>query len=277
MKKTIFITGASSGIGRAAVELFAKKGWQVAATMRSPEKESSLHKLENVRLFRLDVTQPETIAEALKGALKAFGDVDVLLNNAGYGAVGIFEKAEPAQIQKQFDTNVFGLMNVTRAFLPHFRKRKSGRIINISSVGGRITFPVYSVYHATKWAVEGFSESLHFELRPFNIDVKLVEPAAIKTDFYGRSKDVFQKVGFSGYDAYEKVTLANADKFGEDAPGPEVVAKTIWKAATSNCKKMRYPSSVQGKMLLFIRKIIPLRWFLFIVRSTVEKGFKPVK
>jgi len=277
MKKTIFITGASSGIGRATVELFAKKGWQVAATMRSPEKESSLQKLENVRLFRLDVTQPKTFDEALKGALEAFGNVDVLVNNAGYGAVGIFEKANPVQIQKQFDTNVFGLMNVTRAFLPHFRKRKSGQIINISSVGGRITFPVYSVYHATKWAVEGFSESLQFELRPFNIEVKLVEPAAIKTDFYTRSKDVFQKEGFSGYDAYEKVTLANANKFGEEAPGPEVVAKTIWKAATNNCNKMRYPSSAQGKMLLFIRKVIPLRWFLFIIRSTVEKGFKSVK
>ena len=277
MKKTIFITGASSGIGRAAVELFAKKGWNVATTMRSPEKEQSLQKLENVRLFRLDVTHPETITEALDSALKAFGDVDVLVNNAGYGAVGIFEKAEPNQIQKQFDTNVFGLMNVTRAFLPHFRKRKAGRIINISSVGGRITFPVYSVYHATKWAVEGFSESLQFELRPFNIQVKLVEPAAIKTDFYSRSKDVFQKKGFTDYDTYEKVTLSNANKFGDEAPGPEVVAQTIWKAATSRCKKMRYPSSSQGKMLLMIRKIIPLRWFLFLIRSTVEKGFKAME
>ena len=277
MKKTIFITGASSGIGRAAVELFAKKGWNVAATMRSPEKEQSLQKLENVRLFRLDVTHPETITAAMESALKGFGDIDVLVNNAGYGAVGIFEKAEPEQIQKQFDTNVFGLMNVTRAFLPHFRKRKAGTIINISSVGGRITFPVYSVYHATKWAVEGFSESLQFELRPFNIDVKLVEPAAIKTDFYSRSKDVFQKKGFPDYDTYEKVTLSNANKFGEEAPGPEVVAKTIWKAATGNCKKMRYPSSSQGKMLLMIRKIIPLRWFLFIIRSTVEKGYKTVR
>ncbi len=277
MKKTIFITGASSGIGRAAVELFANRGWNVAATMRTPEKEQSLQSLENVRLFRLDVTQPETITEALESALKTFGDVDVLVNNAGYGAVGIFEKAEPHQIQKQFDTNVFGLMNVTRAFLPHFRKRKAGRIINISSVGGRITFPVFSVYHATKWAVEGFSESLQFELRPFNIDVKLVEPAAIKTDFYSRSKDVFQKEGFPDYDTYEKVTLSNANKFGDEAPGPEVVAQTIWKAATSRCKKMRYPSSSQGKMLLMIRKIIPLRWFLFLIRSTVEKGFKAME
>ncbi len=274
MKKTIFITGASSGIGRAAVELFAKKDWNVAATMRSPEKEQYLQKQDNVRLFQLDVTQPETITEALESTLKAFGDIDVLVNNAGYGAVGIFEKATPEQIQKQFDTNVFGLMNVTRAFLPHFRKRKAGRIINISSVGGRITFPVYSVYHATKWAVEGFSESLQFELKPFNIDVKLVEPAAIKTDFYSRSKDVFQKEGFPEYEAYEKVTLANSDKFGEDAPGPEVVAKTIYKAATSHYKKIRYVSSTQGKILLFIRKIIPLRWFLFIIRSTVEKGYK---
>ncbi len=128
MKKTIFITGASSGIGRAAVELFAKKGWNVAATMRSPEKERNLQHLDNVRLFRLDVTQPETIAEALDSVLKTFGDVDVLVNNAGYGAVGIFEKAEPEQIQKQFDTNVFGLMNVTRAFLPYFRKRKANAL-----------------------------------------------------------------------------------------------------------------------------------------------------
>ncbi|HFB61541.1 MAG TPA: SDR family oxidoreductase [Bacteroidetes bacterium] len=275
MKKTIFITGASSGIGRAAAELFAAKGWQVAATMRHPEKEHSLQNFENVRLFRLDVTRPETIAGALEGALQAFGDVDVLVNNAGYGAVGIFEKAEPEQIQKQFDTNVFGLMNVTRAFLPHFRKRKAGTIVNISSVGGRITFPVYSVYHATKWAVEGFSESLQFELRPFNIRVRLVEPAAIKTDFYSRSKDVFQKEGFSAYDAYEKVTLANAGKFGEEAPGPEVVAKTIWKAATRRSQKMRYASSVQGKMLLFMRKVLPLSWFLFLIRSQVEKGFSP--
>jgi len=104
--------------------------------------------------------------------------------------------------------------------------------------------------------------------------VKLVEPAAIKTDFYSRSKDVFQKEGFPDYDTYEKVTLANTNKFGEKAPGPEVVAKTIWKAATSNCKKIRYPSSTQGKMLLIIRSIIPLRWFLFIIRSTVEKGYK---
>jgi len=122
--------------------------------------------------------------------------------------------------------------------------------------------------------VEGFSESLQFELRPFNIAVKLVEPAAIKTNFYYRSKDVFRKEGFPEYDTYEKVILRNADKFGEEAPGPEVVAKTIWKAATSHCKKMRYPSSAQGKTLLFIRKIIPLRWFLFVIRSTVEKGYK---
>ncbi len=200
--------------------------------------------------------------------------MDVLVNNAGYGAVGIFEKATPQQIQKQFDTNVFGLMNVTRAFLPHFRARKTGTIINISSVGGRITFPVYSIYHATKWAVEGFSESLQYELRPFNIRVKLVEPAAIKTDFYSRSKDVFRKDSLKAYDAYEKVTLANSDQFGKDAPAPEVVARTIYKAAVSNCSKMRFPSSTQAKLLLTIRKIVPVTWFFALIRSVVEKGYK---
>jgi len=274
MKKTIFITGASSGIGRATAEHFANKGWNVAASMRHPEKETQLQINKNIRLFQLDVTQAESISKAFEEALETFGNIEVLVNNAGYGAVGIFEKASPEQVQKQFDTNVFGLMNVTRTFLPYFRKRKSGTIINISSVGGRITFPVYSLYHATKWAVEGFTESLQFELKPFHIRVKLVEPAAIKTDFYTRSMDVLKDKDIPEYDQYEKVTIENAMKFGEDAPGPEVVAKTIYKAATSRGNKMRYPSSAQGKMLLGLRKTIPNSWFFKIIAAVVEKGYK---
>lgn len=274
MKKTALITGTSSGIGKATVRYFAEQGWNVAATMRMPQKETELAQLPNVRLYALDVTDSQSIQQAISGALNDFGGIDVIVNNAGYGAVGIFEKATPDQIKKQFDTNVFGVMNVVREILPYFRKKRAGTIINVTSMGGRITFPIYSVYHGTKWAVEGWAEALQFELRPFNIRVKNVEPGAIKTDFYERSMDLFQKEGLTDYDNYEQITYKNSQKAGEDAPGPEVVAKTIYRAATDGSSKLRYPASAQSSMLLFMRWLLPLNGFMGIVRMAVEKGFK---
>lgn len=274
MKKTVLITGTSSGIGKETVKYFSDNGWNVAATMRSPEKETELGKLPNVKLYKLDVTNDESIKGAIDAAINNFGAIDVIVNNAGYGAVGIFEKATKEQIQKQFDTNVFGVMNVTRQILPYFRKKKAGTIINVTSMGGRITFPIYSVYHGTKWAVEGWAEALQFELRPFNIKIKNVEPGAIKTDFYERSMDLFKKEGLTDYDSYEQITYQNSQKAGEDAPLPIVVAKTIFKAANDNNFKLRYPASAQSSMLLFVRWLLPLNWFMGIVRSVVEKGFK---
>jgi NAD(P)-dependent dehydrogenase (short-subunit alcohol dehydrogenase family) len=274
MAKTVLLTGASTGIGKEAAIYFAKKGWNVAATMRTPSKETELIKFPNVKLYALDVTKTESIVEAIDLAIKDFGGIDVVVNNAGYGAVGIFEAATAEQIQKQFETNVFGVMNVIREILPHFRQKRNGTIVNITSVGGRIAFPVYSVYHATKWAVEGFSESLSFELKPFNIKIKCVEPGAIKTDFYNRSQDLFKKEGLTAYDSYANITLANTQKAGEDAPGPLVVAETIYKAATSNNFKLRYPTGMQAAALLMVRKIFPNSWFRGIIGSVVEKGVK---
>jgi NAD(P)-dependent dehydrogenase (short-subunit alcohol dehydrogenase family) len=274
MKRTAFITGTSSGIGKATVKYFAEQGWNVAATMRTPQKEKELAALPNVRLYTLDVTDSQSIKNAINSALADFGGIDVIVNNAGYGAVGIFEKATPEQIQTQFNTNVFGVMNVVREILPYFRQKRAGTIINITSMGGRITFPIYSVYHGTKWAVEGWAEALQFELRPFNIRVKNVEPGAIKTDFYERSMDLFQKEGLTDYDNYEQITYKNSQKAGEDAPGPEVVAKTIYRAATDGSSKLRYPASAQSSMLLFMRWLLPLNGFMGIVRMAVEKGFK---
>lgn len=274
MKKTVLITGTSSGIGKETVKYFSENGWNVAATMRSPEKETELGKLPNVKLYKLDVTNDESIKGAIDAAINDFGAIDAIVNNAGYGAVGIFEKATKEQIQKQFDTNVFGVMNVTRQILPYFRKKKAGTIINVTSMGGRITFPIYSVYHGTKWAIEGWAEALQFELRPFNIKVKNVEPGAIKTDFYERSMDLFKKEGLTDYDSYEQITYQNSQKAGEDAPLPIIVAKTIFKAANDDNFKLRYPASAQSSMLLFVRWLLPLNWFMDIVRSVVEKGFK---
>lgn len=271
--KTVLITGASSGIGKATAIYFQQQGWNVAATMRSPEKETELNKLPQVKLFRLDVMDENTIREAIDGAIAAFGGIDVIVNNAGYGAVGIFEAASPEQIRRQFETNVFGVMNVTRAILPHFRTKKDGTIINITSMGGRITFPIYSVYHGTKWAVEGFAEALQYELRPFNIRVKNVEPGAIKTDFYERSMDLFKKEGLTAYDNYQQVVYANTQKAGENAPGPEVIAKTVFKAANDRSFRLRYTGGIQSAMLLVMRRWLPLSWFNGLVRSQVEKGF----
>lgn len=271
MKKTVLITGASSGIGKATALYFAQKGWNVAATMRSPEKEKELGKLSNVQLFALDVTREVSIEKAIADTLASFGQLDVLVNNAGYGAVGAFEAASQEQIRRQFDTNVFGLMNVVRATLPYFRQQRSGTIINVASVGGRITFPLYSLYHGTKWAVEGFSESLQFELAQFGIRVKIVEPGAIKTDFYNRSQDLFAKEGLNAYEEYQQLALANMQEVGAKAPGPEIVAKTIYKAATDGKKTMRYSVGSGAPALLLLRRLLPTNAFMHIVRTVVER------
>jgi NAD(P)-dependent dehydrogenase (short-subunit alcohol dehydrogenase family) len=274
MQKTVFITGSSSGIGKASVKYFAQKGWNVAATMRDPSKEKELNTLENVKLFTLDVTNSESIQKAIADTIECFGGIDVIVNNAGYGGVGIFEAAQKEQIQRQFDTNVFGVMNVIREILPYFRKRKEGCIINISSIAGFVTFPIYSIYNASKFALEGFTEALQYELRPFNISVKNIEPGAIKTDFYARSQDLFKKEGLTDYDNYAQIAFANTQKVGNDAPGPDVVVKKIYQAATDTTYRLRFPAGIQAKAVLIARKILPFNWFKAIVRLVVEKGYK---
>ncbi|MDX5980848.1 SDR family oxidoreductase [Exiguobacterium profundum] len=271
-RQTIVITGASSGIGRATVELFSKRGWHVAATMRRPEDHQELSNLKGVSLYQLDVTNETSIREAFERIVSDHGTMDVLLNNAGYGAVGIFEEASPEQIQRQFDTNVFGVMNVIRAALPYFRKQRSGRIVTVSSVGGQITFPIYSLYHSSKWAIEGFIESLQFELAPFNIGMKLIEPGPIKTDFYGRSQELVRDQPLDVYDDYTEVALHNTNAAGANAEGPDVVAETIWRAATDRKKRLRYPSGKQAGLLIALKRYLPNQVFFSIVRRVVEKN-----
>lgn len=268
MPQTILITGSSSGIGKATAMYFAEQGWNVVATMRTPEKAGAWAQHKNITLRRLDVLDEASIQQAINDTISQFGKLDAIVNNAGYGLVGPFEASNNEQIKRQFDTNVFGLMNVCRAVIPHFRARRDGVIINVASIGGRLTFPLYSLYHGTKWAVEGFSESLQFELRPFNVRVKIIEPGAIKTDFYDRSMEVISKPGLTAYEAIVQRALPNMNKFGETAPGPEVVAKAIYRAATDGSWKMRYQAN---GALLILRRVLPLAWFLGIVRKVVLK------
>ncbi len=257
MRNVVLITGCSSGIGRAAALYFHARGWKVIATMRSPHKEKVLTQLEQCICPRLDVTDTKTIRNAIAAGIQKFKKIDVVVNNAGYGTTGVFEHISKQKIQKQFDTNVFGLMEVIRQILPHFHKRKSGTIINITSIAGRMAFPIHSIYNASKWAVEGFSEALYHELRPFNIHVKLVEPGIIKTDFYSRSMD-------RGYNKNDKKYTSILDEYHHGqhkmmphSAMPEAVAKVIFRAAVRRGRKFRYPAAGGARMLLLMRKLLP--------------------
>ncbi|MGG4046138.1 MULTISPECIES: SDR family oxidoreductase [Paenibacillus] len=262
--KTILITGASSGIGKAAAKHFADKGWNVVATMRSPEKDTELSQLENVLVTKLDVEQQETIQEAIKMGMERFGTIDVLLNNAGYGAMGIFEAASNEQIQKQFEVNVFGLMRVIKAILPHFRTKKDGVIINISSMGGKIGFPTLSLYHSTKFAVEGFTEALTFELASQNIRLKLIEPGVVKTDFFGRSIEILSDESLTDYqEFFEAVQPALHETINSDSiSSPELIAQTIYQAATDGTHQFRYVVGEDAKTLLKLRRELGEEAFL---------------
>ncbi len=214
-----------------------------------------------------------SINAAINETLEVFGNIDVLFNNAGYALVGAFEAMSNEQIKRQFDTNVFGTMNVTRAILPYFRKRGSGTVINTTSMGGLITFPIYSIYHSTKFALEGFMESLQYELKPFNIKIKNIEPGEIKTDFYSGSADFVTNPKTTAYDNYVKVAYSNMLKYSKSAPGPLIVAKKVFKAANDKSFRLRYLVGGTSAPLLFARWLLPLSWFTAIIKSQIEKGF----
>lgn len=240
MKKTVLITGASSGFGRETVKLFAKKGWNVIATMRTPEKETELTGIDDVLVTRLDVTDNSSINETIEAGVRKFGAIDALINNAGYGAFGVLEAASEDVIRQQFEVNFFGLIEVTKAVIPGMRARRSGVIVNVSSIGGRLTFPYSTLYHATKFAVEGLTESLQYELNPFGIRLKLVEPGGYKTNFAGSSMALY---GVGALDEYQErfnkfIGLLGAWPMSENI---SEVAAVIYEAISDGTEKLRYP------------------------------------
>lgn len=254
MNKTILITGASSGIGKETAKLFQSKGWNVIATMRNPENETALKSLDNVWVAKLDVLDLNSIRNAVSEGIKKFGRIDVLLNNAGYGAYGTLESFSREKIVRQFNTNVIGLLDVTQAILPHFRQNKSGIIINISSIGGKMTFPLGSLYHGTKFAVEGISESLHYEVEQFGGQVKIVEPGMIATDFSGRSFDFSNDETMVEYQKIVGALLAAMPAMAENASPAGVVAKVIFEAATDGKNQLRYTAGEDAKTLILNRQ-----------------------
>lgn len=256
MSATILITGASSGIGRATATLFHERGWNVVATMRTPEAETELTALDDVLVTRLDVTDAASITGAVDAAIDRFGRIDVLVNNAGYGAYGPLEAWPEEGIRRQFDTNVIGLLDVTRAVLPHMRARKDGVIVNISSIGGRMTFPLGSLYHGTKFAVEGISEALSYEMGPIGVRVKIIEPGMIATDFGGRSFDFANDEGMVEYQGVVKSVFAAFEGIGAQASPPGVVAEVIHAAVTDGTDRLRYPAGEDAEQYMANRSAL---------------------
>ncbi|WP_415326277.1 SDR family oxidoreductase [Chryseobacterium sp. MMS23-Vi53] len=238
--QTIFITGASSGFGKETAKLFHSKGWNVIATMRSPENEQELTQLENVLVVPLDVQDEKSVHAAVQKGINRFGKIDALLNNAGYAVMGIFETATEEQIQNQFDVNVFGMMRTTKAVLSLMRTQGDGIIVNISSVAGRVGLPFASIYESSKFAVEGFSEALHFEVRNLGIQVKIIEPGSSKTNFGNARKTTGNEI--ADYNLFLSQFFENYPKKTSlcRTATPYEVAETIYKAVTDKNHKLRY-------------------------------------
>lgn len=271
MKKVILITGASSGIGKATAKYLAEQNTIVYATARRVDKMDDL-KTIGIKTLALDVTNDESMQAVVNNILAQEGRIDVLINNAGYGSFGSLEDVPLSEARYQFEVNVFGLARLTQLVLPSMRKQNSGKIINISSMGGKFGEPHGAWYHSTKYAVEGLSDSLRMELKQFNIDVVLIEPGAIKSEWGGIATDKLLEV--SGKTAYKNLVEKQVKMFERTyklvGSEPIVVAKAISKAVFSSNPKTRYAVGGGAKLILFFRRIFSDKLFDKIMLSQLR-------
>ena len=272
MNKTVLITGSSSGIGRATARRFHAEGWNVIATMRSPDRETELTPLDRVLVTRLDVLDIPSITTSVEEGIARFGRIDAVVNNAGYGAYGPLEATSLEKVRRQFDVNVIGLIATTQALLPHFRTNRAGTIVNISSIGGKMTFPLGTLYHGTKFAVEGLSESLHFELEGLGIRVKIVAPGMIATDFAGRSFDFSNDASLVEYQGIVQALLTALGPMAQMASPPELVADAIFTAVTDGTNQLRYEVGADAVQLLAARRAADDATFLGGIKAQFGLG-----
>lgn len=270
MTKTVLITGCSSGIGLAAARLFAAKGWNVVATMRRLEEGGPLDALPNVLMARLDVEDRASIANAIEAGIARFGRIDALVNNAGYGQYGLFEALSEEQIRKQFDVNLFGVMNVTRALLPHLRDQGGGVIVNVSSGAGLFTLPMMSLYCASKFALEGFSEALSYELASQNIVLKLVIPhgGVNATRFAARQATDAPAAFLPDYQGFVASTnAAFARMTGARSIAADDVAGSILEAVTDGSDRLRYLIGDDARGFVKARRELPEDDYIAFMRG----------
>lgn len=252
MSKVVLVTGCSSGIGRDLAQRLAQSGYLVAATARKVE---TLDHLSAALKLPLDVTQVESVNHAVDSVLQRFGRIDVLVNNAGYALCGAVEEISDEQVQKLFDVNVYGVLRMIRAVVPGMRQQGSGRIINISSIGGKLVLPANGLYSATKFALEASSNALRLELAPFGIQVVLIEPGGIKTHFMDTLQAHSQKIfnnSVSPYQTLYKQYQQVAAGMTREEIGPEIVSQAIQRAVETSRPKARYLVAVSfpGRVVL---------------------------
>ncbi|MFZ0246866.1 oxidoreductase [Candidatus Binatus sp.] len=272
ISKAVLITGCSTGIGRATAERLASRGWKVYATARNVESIADLAS-RGCKTLALDVCDEASMRAAVLAVQLAEGAVGVLINNAGYGLEGAFEEVPMTDIRRQFETNVFGLIAMTKLVLPGMRRQRWGRIVNLSSMGGKLTFPGGSYYHATKHAVEALSDALRFEVKGFGIDVIVIEPGPIKTRFGDTAVGSIAAPKDSPYAAFNAVLEKQIREAYEGGPmarfaaPPAAVAEVIEKAITAASPKTRYKVTLAARVLMGLRRVLPDRAFDAFLRT----------
>ena len=268
-RRVALVTGASSGIGEQAALGLHKAGFEVYAVARRFERMAALQ-ATGVHTFTMDVTDDASMVAGVERVIGETGRIDVLVNNAGYGSYGAVEDVPIDEARRQFEVNVFGLARLCQLVIPHMRERQSGRIINISSIGGKFYEPLGAWYHATKFAVEGFSDSLRIELAPFGIDVVIIEPGPIRTEWNEISRESLTETSRGG--AFEEMAgnvrqvLERADTSKLMSSPPDVVARKIVKAATAGNPRARYPVGRNAGTILRARRLLPDRAFDAVVK-----------
>jgi NAD(P)-dependent dehydrogenase (short-subunit alcohol dehydrogenase family) len=263
VSRVVLITGCSSGIGWATAERLARGGWAVYATARNVEEISPLAE-RGCRLLPLDVTDEDSMRRAVEEVEGIEGAVGVLINNAGYSQSGAVEEVPMQKVRRQFETNVFGLVRMCQLVLPGMREQGFGRIVNLSSMGGRLTFPGGGFYHASKYAVEAISDALRFEVRGFGVEVVVVEPGLIRTGFARTAVDSMGE-GSGPYAGFEAGVARTTRENYERGPlaalggGPEAVAETIERAISAARPRARYTVTPSAKLLISARRLLPDR------------------
>lgn len=266
-KKVIILTGASSGIGYQTAEKLAKQGHIVYGAARRVEKMEPLEAF-GVKPLQMDVTSEESIEQAVDAVVEAEGRIDALVNNAGHGSYGAIEDVSMDEARKQFDVNLFGIAMLTKKVLPYMRRQRSGIIVNITSMGGRVTTYFGAWYHATKYALEAFSDALRMETKQFGIKVAIIEPGGIKTPWGFIAADHLEESAKGG--AYEEQARKTAEGIRKQYSGsmmsdPKIIAKAISRAVNSRRPKTRYLIGLGAKPIVFLHSILPTRWFDWVM------------
>lgn len=261
MAKTVLVTGASAGIGKATAIYLAQNGYNVYGAARRTEKMQDL-KTHGIKPIYLDVTKEESLVACVEQILKEAGSIDILINNAGSGYYGALEDMPMADAKYQLEVNLVGVARLIQLVLPTMRKNNYGKIVNISSVGGKVTLPMGVWYHASKFAIEGLSDALRKEVKSFGIDVIVIEPGGTKSEMTGLGTEYMSRV--SGNTAYSTLAKAVINMYAaveKDAADPIVIAKLIRQGIEAKNPKTRYVGASGAKMMLFLRKILSDKMF----------------